>query len=610
MPEAFVINNITKALDEKLYPSITIWERLEGRPRTADFERSLRAEARDALFMLTRQWQAAEFQGEDAGAPVRTRVAVRTSRLTRLQLGDSEAQDLSAARPLEQQVQARPTRLVLGADKIALDLRLVLGQRWLELITGIGAYAPAFTARYPFAMPDATARDDAAICADADTWQSFAAVAGRAMDGGALYLYLHADAAHHAYDGVAVATSHRAAIDAAASSFLAFADELLGPRDDAAWQPQRLEYQFAVASRDGLAERVFRADRHHGGALDWYSFDLDASGSSLGALAGPPDDIVTRTMLPKSVRYPGMPEPRWWTFEDGQTNFGAIRPDTTDISKLLLVEFGLIYSNDWYVVPITLNGDSVATAEGVVVTDTFGGRFWIDAAGAEADWQRWSIFSISQSDPGTAAIPSLVFLPTAAKVNDGSALEDVSLIRDEIADMVWGIENTVSASEGRGRPGLTLAREVRSYHERLVNETASSTPAPLLENDAVIRYDVMSSVPENWIPFISVRADGSSREISLQRAAMLRLVDNDPLPPSKIRPRTVLLRTGLDDPQPAPYFVANAEVPRSGTRLSSAYRRARWRDGRVVTWLGIRRESGRGEGSSGLAFDRLLPKER
>ena len=50
------------------------WNRLEGRPRSADFDRSLRAEVRDPLWFLTRQWQYGEFEGEDAGSPIDARV--------------------------------------------------------------------------------------------------------------------------------------------------------------------------------------------------------------------------------------------------------------------------------------------------------------------------------------------------------------------------------------------------------------------------------------------------------------------------------------------------------------------------------------------------------
>ncbi|MGH3974222.1 MAG: hypothetical protein ACRDS9_12990 [Pseudonocardiaceae bacterium] len=36
-------------------PTVVVWNRLEGRPRTTGFDRALRAEIRDPLWMLTRQ---------------------------------------------------------------------------------------------------------------------------------------------------------------------------------------------------------------------------------------------------------------------------------------------------------------------------------------------------------------------------------------------------------------------------------------------------------------------------------------------------------------------------------------------------------------------------
>lgn len=60
----------------------------------------------------------------------------------------------------------------------------------------------------------------------------------------------------------------------------------------------------------------------------------------------------------------------------------------------------------------------------------------------------------------------------------------------------------------------------------------------------------MNTVPENWIPFVPVHLEGDNREIQLQRAAMPRILEGGPKPPKKVRPRTVLLREGLDK-QPA-----------------------------------------------------------
>lgn len=55
-----------------------------------------------------------------------------------------------------------------------------------------------------------------------------------------------------------------------------------------------------------------------------------------------------------------------------------------------------------------------------------------------------------------------------------------------------------------------------------------------------------------------------------------------------------------------PYFIHEEEVPRAGTILRQQFQRTRWRGGRAVVWLGATRETGRGEGSSGLAFDQLV----
>ena len=48
------------------------------------------------------------------------------------------------------------------------------------------------------------------------------------------------------------------------------------------------------------------------------------------------------------------------------------------------------------------------------------------------------------------------------------------------------------------------------------------------------------------------------------------------------------------------------EVPRAGAVLSQRFQRTRWTDGRVSVWLRVLRQTGRGEGTSGLAFDELI----
>src|SRR6266487_3461876 len=83
MPSALPIADIKGALLQRTIPTITTWNRLEGRPRSQSFERALQAEVRDALWMLTKQWQIGEFRGSDAGSPVFAKLLIDTTRLTK-----------------------------------------------------------------------------------------------------------------------------------------------------------------------------------------------------------------------------------------------------------------------------------------------------------------------------------------------------------------------------------------------------------------------------------------------------------------------------------------------------------------------------------------------
>ncbi len=329
MASRFEIVDIEAALAEKLHPTVISWNRLEGRPRTVDFVRALRAEVRDGLWMLTRQWQGGEFRGEDAGSPVFAKVHVATTRLTRFRPGSAEPQDFDDAMPLETQVEQQPLRFTIGRDKVALDLRLTLGRRWLKQIAPIGGYAGLFIAKYTFDLPDPGKREDAPVCAHAEVWQGFAAAAERAMDGVLLYEYLTGDTDRHAYDGIGVLDGDKPAIDDAATKFVEWVQRLFAQPEtphNPAWQPSRLEYRFACSAPSATGETAYTADEYDNGTLDWHSLDVEP-GATLGPATGTdPRAGVTRTMIPVPVAYAGMPHPRWWTFEDGRTNFGQVAP--------------------------------------------------------------------------------------------------------------------------------------------------------------------------------------------------------------------------------------------------------------------------------------------
>jgi hypothetical protein len=86
---------------------------------------------------------------------------------------------------------------------------------------------------------------------------------------------------------------------------------------------------------------------------------------------------------------------------------------------------------------------------------------------------------------------------------------------------------------------------------------------------------------------------------------MIRILEGDTLAPAKIKPNTSILREGLDTTVPSVFYIHEEEVPRMGVRVTQSFQRTRWMNGEVFTWLGMRKLTGRGEGSSGLAFDQI-----
>jgi hypothetical protein len=614
MAIAGTVYGLGEQLRVRTTPAVTRWNRLEGRPRSHDFERALKAEVRDALWMLTKQWQLGEFRGDDAGSPVLARICTGATQFDRFQPGAATVEPFPTALPLETVVERRPISWQSAGRKLSLDLRLVLGRRWRKMLAKaasaatpvaqrLGAdYWPEYLKEYAVAVPDPSVDADAPICAHADVWQQVRAVAERTMDGYALLE--HIDTGGAAADNIAGASGDAARLAALAQRLRDWLSTVVEqPADPAhdSWQPDRLEYRFACAAPDGVAGFHAAADEYYTGRLDWYSLDRDRQWSDHAAPPGPQPALSSSTFIPTSLVFSGMPNTRWWQFEERQTNFGHVRPDTTDLGKLLLLDFGLQYANDWFVFPYTLPLGSIATVKGIALTNVFGERIWIEPVpdqGAAA-WDRWSMFQLTGNDER-----ALVLMPSTPFVLEGASLEEVAMVRDEMANLVFGIETRVPMVTGTSKPGGEAGREFLQAMQR-IQGAPPAPPTPV----AAVRFQLMNTVPEHWIPFLPVHVAGSTRETQLQRGAMPRMVGADPTNFKPVEPRTSILRPGLDRAPKAPYFVHEEEVPRAGVRVTVAYQRSRWLDGRVFVWLGASKATGRGEASSGLAFDQLVPTD-
>jgi hypothetical protein len=355
---------------------------------------------------------------------------------------------------------------------------------------------------------------------------------------------------------------------------------------DSAWLQNHLEYQFSVGGQPvpNGAQTVLLAEQYHQGRLDWYSFDAVTSRkAALDPEPIPvPEPEQVESFLPANVRFKGRPQPRFWEMEETQTDFGKIETSTTGLLHLILAEFGLIYSNDWFMLPHPMDINTVCEIRGILVDDTFGRHTFIRPAGRglETAWQRWAMFHLTEKERRWSANNRFYLVPAVGKVLESEPLERVNFMRDEMANMVWAVESIIPSQTGRG---------VSGYESVQTNETT----APLTTDDenVKIRYVLGTKVPKNWIPFIAVHAEGSVSEIRLQRA---RMVGGEP-------PRGWLLREPL-----SPYFVEEEEVPRAGIYVERSWQRARWIGGRTFIWVGRRKTAGRGEGWSQLVFDQIV----
>jgi hypothetical protein len=354
--------------------------------------------------------------------------------------------------------------------------------------------------------------------------------------------------------------------------------------------------------------------------------NLRDDGSGLGTL-DPADEAANvktevLTIIPAEARFGGMPNSRWWEFEDGSTDFGNITADTTDIAKILLAEFALMYSNDWFVIPYTVPTGSVSEVKGIIVTDTFGERTLIEPAGQgdSNDWTAWTMFNLTKTSDSEGlegkVDPRIYVPPVISKAQESKPLEAVEIMRDEMANMVWGVEKIIPDLLGGGADGHAAAQLLSNFFRGLERRDAD-VPSAVPEG-VKLKFRLGNTVPENWIPFLPIHLPAQNRAIQLQRASMPRWFNGEF---TQTRARTSILREGMheapgaaehlfvnssEENQDSPYFIFEEESPRSGVIVQATWQRTRWYDGKIVCWYGRKKQTSRGEGSSGLAFDSVI----
>lgn len=551
--------------------STTTWHRLEPRVRGTDPAVGLSAPAHDPLWLLGRQWQLGELLGEDAAFPVAVRVDTAEFPLSRFAAVDGDPQDYDGSRlPLEVAVEREPTVTP------SLRLRLDAWSRIRALLerSGRGSQVAAMAADHPLPLPR--------VPEDPSDARLRLLAGGSAADGAAVAATLAADPGDLP--------------EALVSEFLDWYDASISTNGQDCWVTDRLEHRFRVSTATTDGEVVLAADSFPGGRLDWYDVDLDDDPDhAMSAPTAAPRSVVTH-LLPSRVTFPGMPAERFWELEDATVDLGSVTASATDLGRLLAVEFATVFGNDWWSVPVPARFGSLISVRSLVVRDSFGDSVLIEptdrAVGARAT-APWRMFCQTTADPaaGSGAAPALLFLPpVVAGALDGDPIEEVRLLRDEMANLAWAVERVVEGADGRPRD-----RSVE-YGTRL-----TAAPTPEIASPADLVYVLQTVVPEHWIPLVPVR-DPAHRDVDsavvLQRGSLLTQ-------DGTMRPITA--QGTLLEPDRSPWYFHEEEVPHSGLRVQRVPSVARWFDGSVFSWVSRRVTSGRGEGSSGLRFDIAVP---
>lgn len=365
---------------------IDAYRRLETKPGDRDLENGFAARLHDPLWLLARQWQMGEHQGENASSPVRIDVSVARTPID--PLGGNPDWDPQIIPP-EALIESEQD------DWWTMGRRVAIGDRF----KGNAVAEAAAGVRFRDPPPPYDAFD-------------------LRLDGRALWR-----------------RRHDLLIDDAD-----FGADLPPADTPNAWDSARMTY----AARFGSAERPLAITDHCGGPMDWFSADAD-----LGAALQAPQVVTPLSVVPTPLEYPGAPHSRFWEIEDAGVDIGGYPPDTAHFSTMLLVDLIYSHGDDWFLFPVTARAGEIVTVAGMTVTDSFGRTYstqeQIDGKprypGLFAP-EDFSMFRCDGLDPA-----ALLVWPVAEAPLESEAVERVQFGTDEQANVLWAVERIVDGRE-------------------------------------------------------------------------------------------------------------------------------------------------------------------
>ncbi|MCC5636572.1 hypothetical protein LC593_11995 [Nostoc sp. CHAB 5844] len=519
---------------------------------------SLAARVADPLWFLTRQWQMGEFHGEDAGSPILVEVESEAFSIDSVDFSGKTQPYTAKQAPLEALIERESLEQVKPDGRT----RAQAGLLFLQMLQ---------QAKLPFDRVKLLQKFSFSP-KEIETAQTLDVISKlliqQSPDGESICQYFNADIISDSQLGGLFSTTkfdpYRKVVSDWRKIYLV---QIGQPKQGDAWLEDRLEYQFSLSIPTAVGRVKLAAKEYHGGKLDWDVFEvqsIDQKQTSTQSMKH------TEKLLPSAVTYVGMPAPRWWQLEDGTVDFSNPEISDRDPGRLLLAEFVMAWGNDWFMIPVEIPTGSLSRINSLLVTDTFGVTTRITPQTAQSP--NWGMNYLKD-------LQNWLFIPPVLPVShQAPASENVLFLRDEMANMVWAIENIVSDQFGNPQ----------TVTEETIGGNGATSQAQL-NNE--LRYQVMTDLPERWIPLVPVR---DHNDLYLAKAKLLDEIGEIPLEPSGI-----LLKTADK------FRVRDEEIPRAGIQVSRAYQLTRWYDGSRILWVGRRKQMGLGEIRSQLEFDTL-----
>lgn len=381
------------------------------------------------------------------------------------------------------------------------------------------------------------------------------------------------------------------------------------------WNTRKLGYEFKLVNDntddddeplDDSIRIVLRADDYSGRNLDWYDFTVVQKGAITS-------DVIDAAFYPNQIDVPGLPHKKWWRLEDSRIDVGNIQRYYESYITMLLMNFGLYSSSDWYIQSLDQLIGSIREITRFEIMDSFGVISTVSPVSDQtANKKGWEIFTLSDYyQEGSAG--NFFFLPNSISLRSlkSDPLEDVDFTRDELANLVWAIEKKYQEEPGLINPGgfggiihnrndeiqIPVVEWFKHYfgiEDSELKDTYEGVGEPGYNFlGPLANFRLKSFVPENWLPYMAyIVGEFLSGDIVLRRARTME--DKTPADPQY---KGVILFESID--------INEEEISRAGVRVTRNWQIARDLAGEMVSWLGRQNVRVELHKSSGLQFDFL-----